>query len=124
MNTERKRSETIDEYIAAFPPDIQKKLEGLRKTIQESAPTAKETNSYGMPTFKLKRNLVHFAVHKAHIGFYPGGPSAVNAFEKELNEYKTSKGAIRFPLDRPIPLDIVGRIVKFRVAEEEQKIKG
>ncbi|MFW9909834.1 MAG: iron chaperone [Candidatus Thorarchaeota archaeon] len=123
MDTKRKRSETIDEYIVAFPPGIRKKLKDLRNVIQESAPTAKETISYGMPTFKLKRNLVHFAAHKEHIGFYPGGPSAIDAFKEELKEYTTSKGAIRFPLDLPIPIELVRKIVKFRVAEEEQKYK-
>mgnify|MGYP006269424957 CR=1 FL=1 len=101
---ERKRKVgTIDEYIAAFPKQIQDILQKLRQTIKESAPQAQEAISYQIPTFKLNANLVHFAAFKDHIGFFPTS-SGVAAFKKELSEYETSKGTIRFPLDKPIPL--------------------
>lgn len=121
MNPSKIRIETIDEYIATFPQDIQDILEELRKAIQESAPNAKETISYGIPTFKLNGNLVHFGAFKNHIGFYPGGPSAVEAFKNELLQYKQGKGSVQFPLDKPLPLQLVKRIVKFRVKEKERK---
>jgi len=107
---------SIDEYIATFPEDIQKILEELRQTIKASAPEASEKISYQMPTFFLKGNLVHFAAHPHHIGFYPT-PSGIEAFQQELSVYKSSKGAVQFPLDRPLPLELIARIVKFRVAE-------
>lgn len=101
-----------------FPEDIQKILIKLRKTIKDAAPDAEETISYRMPTFKLNGNLVHFAAMKNHIGFYPA-PSGVAAFKKELASYETSKGAVRFPLGKPIPFDVVKKIVKFRVIENK-----
>lgn len=106
----------MDEYIASFPEDIQEVLEKLRHVIRESAPDAEETISYRMPTFKLKGNLVHFAVHKKHVGFYPT-PSAIIAFKEELARYETSKGSIRFPIEKPIPFNLVKRIVEFRINE-------
>jgi uncharacterized protein YdhG (YjbR/CyaY superfamily) len=110
------RFKSIDEYISAFPPGVQDILEKLRQVIRESAPEASEAISYGMPTFKLNGNLVHFAAFKNHIVFYPN-PSAIAAFEKELSAYETSKGAIRFPMDKPLPYGLVEKIVKFRVKE-------
>jgi uncharacterized protein YdhG (YjbR/CyaY superfamily) len=97
---------TIDEYIAMFPTDVQKILENLRQLIRETAPEAEETIDYGIPTFKLNGNLVHFAAFKNHIGFYPA-PSGIEAFKKELSLYKQSKGTVQFPLDKPIPIDLV-----------------
>jgi uncharacterized protein YdhG (YjbR/CyaY superfamily) len=110
----------IDEYIADFPEDVQVKLQALRATIREAAPEAKETINYAMPTFQLKGNLVHFAAYKNHIGFYPA-PSGIEAFKEELSVYKGAKGSVQFPLDQPLPLDLVNRIVQFRVAENLEK---
>ena len=107
---------SIDEYIAGFPPEIQKKLVELRAVIKAAAPTAGEKISYQMPTFTLKGNLVHFAAYKNHIGFYPA-PRGIEEFKDELSAYKGSKGAVQFPLDQPLPLELIGRIVKFRVSE-------
>ena len=109
-------SEKIDEYISGFPEDIQVRLNKLRQVIREAAPNTKETISYRMPTFKLNGNLVHFAAFKKHIGFYPT-PSAISAFEKELAPYNTSKGAVQFPYDKPIPYELVEKIVKYRIKE-------
>jgi uncharacterized protein YdhG (YjbR/CyaY superfamily) len=114
---------TIDEYIAEFPKEVRDVLEELRRVIRESAPGAKEAISYGMPTFKLNGNLVHFAAWKNHVGFYPAGPSAIEAFKKELSPFKQSKGTVQFPLDKPIPFDLVKKIVKFRVKQNEAKKK-
>lgn len=111
---------SIDEYIALFPKDIQKKLEELRATIKAAAPDAKEKISYQMPTFDLYGNLVHFAAHKNHIGFYPT-PSGIDAFKNELSVYEGAKGSVQFPLDKPLPLKLIRKIVKFRVAENVEK---
>jgi uncharacterized protein YdhG (YjbR/CyaY superfamily) len=110
----------IDEYISKFPADIQLLLNQMRVTISKAAPDATEKISYQMPTFFLKGNLVHFAALKNHIGFYPT-PSAIIAFEKELKRYISSKGAVQFPLEEPLPLDLVTRMVTFRVKENLQK---
>ncbi len=108
---------TIDEYIQTFPVNIQNILEKIRQTIRRAAPDAVETISYQMPTFKLNgKNLVHFAAWQNHIGFYPT-PSGTEAFQKELSPYKRAKGSVQFPLDKPIPFDLVERIVTFRVKE-------
>ncbi len=123
MSASKIRSDSIDQYIAMFPQDIQKILEELRKTIREVAPAVQETISYGIPTFKLHGNLVHFAAYKSHIGFYPGGPSAIKAFKDELVSYKQSKGTVQFPLDSPIPFSLVRKMVQFRVKENESKMK-
>ena len=111
---------TIDEYLRDFPRDVQKKLSDLRATIRKAAPDATEKISYGMPTFFHKKNLVHFAAFKHHIGFYPAASGVAN-FTDELSGYVTSKGAVQFPIDEPLPLALVARIVKFRVAENEAK---
>ncbi len=115
-----KKYKTIDEYISSFPISTQKILESIRKALKEEVPEATETISYGMPTFKLNGNLVHFAAYKHHIGFYPT-PSGVEAFKKDLEKYKTSKGAIQFPIDQPIPLELFKRIVRYRVKELKKK---
>lgn len=107
---------SIDEYIATFPEEIQKILEELRATIKSAAPDAEEKISYQMPTFALKGNLVHFAAYKNHIGFYPA-PRGIEEFKQELSIYEGAKGTVRFPIDKPLPLELISRIVKFRVAE-------
>jgi len=107
---------SIDEYIATFPEETQKILQNLRAAIKASAPDAQEKISYQMPTFALKGNLVHFAAYKNHIGFYPT-PSGIEAFKQELSLYEGAKGSVQFPIDEPLPLELIGRIVKFRVAE-------
>ena len=111
---------TIDEYIAPFPPDIREVLERVRSVIRQAAPDAAEAMAYGMPTFRLNGNLVHFAAFKRHIGFYPT-PAGIDAFRDELSGYVTSKGAIQFPLDREIPLDLIGKITAFRAEENARK---
>ena len=113
----------MDEYIATFPPDVKDILERLREAIRDSAPNAQEAIAYGIPTFRLNGNLVHFAAFKHHVGFYPGGPSAIEAFRKELSQYKLSKGTIQFPLIKPIPFDLVKKIVKFKVEENMTRKK-
>jgi len=113
---ESKKTNSIDEYIANCPKEIQKKLIEMRATIKAAAPDATEKISYQMPTFYLKGNLVHFAALKNHIGFYPT-PSGVQVFIKETAKYASTKGAIQFPLDEPLPLKLVSKIVKFRVKE-------
>jgi uncharacterized protein YdhG (YjbR/CyaY superfamily) len=107
---------SIDEYIAMFPKDTQKILEELRVTIRAAALEAKEKISYQMPTFDLKGNLVHFAAYKNHIGFYPQ-PSGIQAFKNELSKYEGAKGSVQFPITKPLPLELISKIVKFRVAE-------
>jgi uncharacterized protein YdhG (YjbR/CyaY superfamily) len=119
MLKEKKQFQTIDEYIKTFPEDVQSILEKMRKTIQEAAPGAVEAISYQMPTFKLNgKNLVHFAAWENHIGFYPT-PSGTEAFNKELSLYKGGKGSVKFPLEKPIPYDLVKKIVKFRIKENQ-----
>lgn len=107
---------TIDEYIVQFPNEIQEIMKTLRNVIKDAAPESEEKISWGMPTFTLHGNLVHFAGHKHHIGFYPA-PSGIENFKDELREYKTSKGAIQFNLDKSLPYDLIERIVRFRVDE-------
>ena len=115
--------ETIDEYISKFPPDIQAILSKLRQVIRESAPNAEEKISYQMPTFALHGNLVHFAAFKHHIGFYPA-PSGIEAFKDELSRYKGAKGSVQFPINEPLPYELIGKIVKFRVAENIKKAES
>ena len=114
---------TIDEYIASFPEDTQKILEEIRATIKAVAPEAEEKISYQMPTFFLKGNLIHFAAFKNHIGIYPT-PSGTQAFKDEISMYQGAKGSIRLPIDEPMPLELISRIVKFRVAENLTKAKS
>lgn len=110
----------IEEYIAALPADRQLKLTELYWTIKKLVPSATEKMTYGMPTFYLEGNLVHFANAKKHIGFYPA-PSAIIAFQSELSDYKTSKGAIQFPLTEELPIDLIKKIVLFRIEENTKK---
>jgi|SRR3989344_7314397 len=117
---EKTNYQNIDEYIKEFPTDIQKILQIVRKTIRKAAPNAVEGISYQMPTFKLKgKNLVHFAAFKNHIGFYPI-PSGILAFKKELTPFKKGKGSVQFPIDQPLPLELITKIVKYRVKENEK----
>ena len=116
----RKTPKDIDDYFNDYPEHVQRLLTQMRLTIKKAAPEATEKISYGVPTFALDGNLVHFAAFKNHIGFYPTA-SAVAAFSKELSSYKCSRGAVQFPLDEPIPLTLVNRMVKFRVKETMMK---
>lgn len=112
----------IDEFIAGYPEDIQKVLRKTRATIKRAAPMAEESINYGIPTFTLNGNLVHFSAFKKHIGFYPT-PSGIANFKKELSVYETAKGSVKFPLDQPIPYELITKIVKFRVKENLEKTK-
>jgi uncharacterized protein YdhG (YjbR/CyaY superfamily) len=116
MRSDQEGPKNIDEYIAGFPDDVQEKLQQIRMTIRKAAPDAEEKISYQMPTFYLEGNLVHFAAFKNHIGFYPT-PTGIERFQKELAGYKVSKGTVRFPLDQPVPFDLIAEIVRFRVKE-------
>ena len=116
----KKAPKSIGEYIASFPKNVQVILEELRQAVHDAAPEAEEVISYQMPAFKLKGILVYFGAFKSHIGFFPTG-SAVEAFKDELSGYVVSKGTVRFQLDKPIPFDLVKRIVKFRVKENLAK---
>ncbi len=117
MKTNAKEIKSIDNYINQFPDEIKSKLEKIRAAIKKAAPKSTEVISYGMPAFKQNKVLVYFAAGKNHIGFYPT-PNPIKVFSKELESYKTSKGAIQFPLDKKIPLTLISKIVKYRVAED------
>jgi uncharacterized protein YdhG (YjbR/CyaY superfamily) len=110
----------IDKFIAGFPKDVKMILEKLRATIRKAAPDAEETINYGIPTFTLNGNLVHFSAFKNHIGFYPT-PSGIEKFKNELSAYEMAKGSVKFPLDKQIPFDLISKIVKFRVKENLEK---
>lgn len=114
------KATTIDDYIAGFPPDVRQILQELRGTIRAAAPQAEETINYGIPTYKLNGNLVHFAAYKRHIGFYPT-PSGVEAFSEQLAPYAVSKGVVKFPLGEPLPQELIQEIVAFRVGEQSRK---
>ena len=118
----RSTATTIDEYIAEFPPDTQARLKQVRELVRETAPDdAVETISYAIPTFDLRgKHLVHFAGYDRHVGFYPA-PTGMEAFEKDFEGYKTGKGSVQFPLDRPLPTELIRRIVEFRVGEVLRK---
>lgn len=120
MTAPRRHFETMDEYIDSLPADVQRILNQLRQTIHEAAPEAEETINYQIPTFTLNGNLVHFAAFENHIGFYPT-PSGMEAFEKELSRYKRAKGSVQFPIDEPLPLPLIRRIVQYRVKENREK---
>ncbi len=122
MKTLKNRMLTVDEYIAGFPQDVQEILNELRAVIKTAAPQAEEKISYQMPAFYFHGNLVYFAAYKKHIGFYPTS-SGIEHFKKELAGYEVSKGAVRFPLGKPIPLDLVRRMVDFRVRENMEKLR-
>lgn len=114
----RSTAGSIDEYIAVFPAEVRAVLEELRALIAATAPGASETMSYAIPTFDLNgRHLVHFAGYEKHVGFYPS-PSGIAAFRDELGPFKTAKGSVQFPLDRPLPADLIRRMVEYRFAEE------
>ncbi|WP_102693906.1 iron chaperone [Rummeliibacillus pycnus] len=113
---------TVDEYIAQFPTDVQEKLQMLRKIIKDAVPNVGEKISYQMPTFTFRGNLVYFAAYKKHIGFYPTS-SGINAYKDELQQYKMGKGSVQFPIDEPLPFELIRKIVQFRVAENIKKMK-
>ncbi|HMK18676.1 MAG TPA: DUF1801 domain-containing protein [Chitinophagaceae bacterium] len=113
--------ETVDQYIGAFPADVKKRMQQLRKTIKAAAPKADELISYQMPGYKYFGMLVYFAAYKNHIGFYPGA-GGVLEFYKKLSSFKSAKGSVQFPHDRPIPYDVISKIVKFRVKQNEEKL--
>lgn len=115
--------QSIDEYISEFSPEVQEILSTLRKVIKESAPDAREKISYQMPAFELHGNLVYFAAYKKHIGFYPT-PSGIHAFKDELSEYKWAKGSVQFPIEKPLPYELISKIVKFRVAENAERAQS
>jgi uncharacterized protein YdhG (YjbR/CyaY superfamily) len=111
---------TIDEYIAGYPEEIQKHLKEIRQVIKSTIPEARETIKYGIPTFELLGNVVHFGGYKGHIGFYPA-PSGIEHFKEEITPYLASKGTLQFPLDKPMPLELVRRITEFRMQENLEK---
>jgi len=121
METKSKDYISIDEYIESFPKEVQEILRKLRFVIKDAAPDAEEKISYRMPTFYQKGNLVHFAAYKKHIGFYPA-PSGIQAFKNELSAFKGAKGSVQFPIDKPLPYQLIGKVVRFRVAENLRKV--
>lgn len=123
MMTDSGSLKNIDEYIAGFPRDVQEILEQIRSTIKKVAPDAEEVIKYRIPTFVLSGNLVHFAAFKNHIGFYPT-PSGIEVFKDELSRYEGAKGSVQFPIDKPMPLSLIEKIVKFRVKEAQAKSKA
>lgn len=127
MADKRIAYKSIDEYISQFHFEIQEVLEMLRKSIKEAVPNLEEKISWQMPTFALHGNVAHFAAHKKHIGFYPGS-GAIDAFKDQLSGYKTSKGAVQFPIEKPLPVELISRMVKFSAAENikaaEEKVKN
>lgn len=120
MKTAQASPKNIDEYIAGFPPDVQEILQQIRATIRKAAPDAEEAIKYQIPTFVLNGNLVHFGAFKKHIGFYPT-PSGIEAFKEQLSTYEGAKGSVQFPFDKPMPLALISKIVKFRVKEYQEK---
>ena len=120
MKTDKIRPGNMDDFIAVYPKDVQEILQRLRATIRKAAPKAGETIKYGIPTFTLNGNLVFFSAYKNHIGFYP----RMNAFKKELSAYEGGKGTIRFPIDKPLPFALIGKLVKFRVKENLERAKA
>jgi uncharacterized protein YdhG (YjbR/CyaY superfamily) len=120
MEAKEKQPGTIDDYIAQYPKDVQEILNRIRAIIRETAPEATERISYQMPTFYLNGNLIHFGAFKHHIGLYPT-PSGIESFKEELSAYKGAKGSVQFPLNQPIPYDLIRRIVEYRVAESQKK---
>lgn len=112
------KSQEITTYIQQFPTEIQERMETIRDLIHQEAPTATETISYGIPTFVLKKNLVHFAAYQKHIGFYPT-PSAIRAFSEQLQDYQTSKGTIQLPNNKALPLELIRQMIRYRVKENQ-----
>jgi len=122
MKTERTAARDMDAYIGSFPDEVREILERIRMTIRKAAPRAEEKIAYGIPTFTLNGNLVHFGAFKKHIGFYPTS-SGIAKFKRELSAYKGSRGTVQFPFDEPVPYDLIGKIVKFRVQESMKKAR-
>ena len=122
MDAGKRQSKNIDEYIQTFPEEVQIILEKMRQTIRKAAPEAEEAISYQIPTFKLNGNLVHFAAFKNHVSFFPTA-RGVEAFKKELSRFKGSRGTVQFPLDRPVPYDLVRKITVFRRKENLEKMR-
>ena len=120
MSTSRTLPRDIDEYIGGFPTEVQTRLKKIRLTIRRAAPAAQEAIKYQIPTFTLHGNLVHFAAFKHHIGFYPA-PRGIVKFKPQLAAYEAAKGSVRFPLDQPVPYDLISKIVKFRVKDNLAK---
>jgi len=120
MKTEQTIPKNIDDYIAGFPPDVQVILEKIRATIRKAAPGAEEAIKYRLPTYVLSGNLVHFGAFKRHIGFY-ATPTGNKKFRKDLSAYEGAKGSVQFPLDKPIPFDLVSKMVRFRVKENLER---
>lgn len=121
MNSKpKKKFKTVEEYIAAFPKEIQEILENMRSIIKSAAPKAEEMISYNMPAFQLDKMLVYYAAWHSHIGFYPTA-SGIEEFKEDLSKYENSKGAIKFPIDKPLPASLITKIVKFRVKENLEK---
>lgn len=120
MKGKKEQPRTIDDYIADFPTDVQAKMQKVRSTIRKAAPKAEEAIKYGIPTFVLNGNLIHFAGYKNHIGLYPGS-KPIEEFEDELVGYETSKGTVQFPLDKRIPFGLIGKITKFCVKRNVEK---
>lgn len=116
----RVNTNSMDEYISAFPADVRQRLRQIRELIRETAPDSSEAIKYGIPTFILNGNLIHFAAFKNHIGLYPT-PTGMDAFAKELSIYKQGKGSVQFPLDQELPLDLIRRIVEYRVSVNRKK---
>jgi uncharacterized protein YdhG (YjbR/CyaY superfamily) len=114
---------SIDHYISHFPPEVQEILQTLREVIRDTAPDAKEKISYQMPTFELHGNLVHFAAYKNHIGFYPGA-NGIHEFQTELAGYKGAKGSVQFPIDKPLPYELIRRIVQFRIDDNRSRAEA
>jgi uncharacterized protein YdhG (YjbR/CyaY superfamily) len=123
MKTSQSAPKDIDQYIAAFPKNVQDRLQRIRRTIRKAAPDAEEAIKYRMPTFTLNGNLVHFAAFKNHIGFYPA-PRGIEKFKKELFAYEGAKGSVRFPLEKAVPLALISKIVKFRVQNNLERAKA
>ena len=123
MKTRRAVAQSIDEYIAGFPNEVQGILQRIRKTIKKAAPDAEETINYQIPTFTLKGNLVHFAAYAKHVGFYPT-PTGIEKFKNELSAYEGAKGSVKFPLDKAIPFDLITKIVRFRVKENLERAEA
>ena len=117
-----KKPKNVDEYIAGYPEDVQKYLDQVRGAIKKSAPRAEEVISYGIAAYKLNGMLVWFAAHTKHLGFYPR-VSGIAAFQKELSIYKGAKGSVQFPYEKPMPLGLISKIVKFRVKENQERTK-
>ena len=122
MKLKESGSSEVDEFIAKYPPDIQNVLQKIRSIIRKAAPDAQEKIGYGIPTFTLNGNLVHYSVLKNHVGFYPT-PSGIEKFKKELSKYEGAKGSVQFPLDQPIPYELIRKITEFRVQEQRAKAK-